>query len=130
MTVTKTININCSADKLFEFLANPANWSLYAIHNVQSIQQNEKGDWIIQTPRGAGKLIIYPNKLPGILDHDFIDAGEGKWTVPARVISTPSGCHLMMTFTKPDNFPLQMFEHGMKLLEEELLVLKKLLEKK
>ena len=130
MTITKTININCSAEKAFDFISNPANWAFYAIHNVISINKNEKGDWIMQTPRGPGKLIMYPNKALGVFDHDFIDAGEGKWSVPARVVALPNGCQLMMTFSKPDQMPNEMFEDGMKLLQEELTVLKKLLEEK
>ena len=128
MTITKAININCTADKAFDFIANLTNWTSYAIHNVLSINKNENGDWIMQTPRGPGKLVLYPNKSLGIFDHDFIDAGEGKWSVPARVVSTPYGCHLMMTFSKPDPMPNEMFEEGMRLLQEELSVLKKILE--
>ena len=130
MTITKTINIACSAGKAFAFIANPSNWALYAIHNVKSIKQDDHGDWLMETPRGNGKLVIHPNKDLGILDHDFIDAREGIWTVPTRIVATPSGCHLMMTFSKPEQLTPSMFEEGMKLLNEELLELKKLLEEK
>lgn len=48
--------------------------------------------------------------------------------VPARVVPTPDGCHLTMTFSKPAELPIHLFEEGMKLLEEELEMLKKTLE--
>jgi hypothetical protein len=129
MTVTKSININCSVEKAFEFVADAANWPKFAIHNVFSIQPAGDGYWLMETPRGEGKLKIYPQQQYGLLDHEFLDKGEGKWTVPARVVPTPDGCHLMMTFSKPAGLPTLLFEEGMKLLEEELATLKKILEK-
>jgi hypothetical protein len=128
MTTTKSISINCPVEKAFDFVANAANWPQFAIHNVFSIQLAENGYWLMETPRGEGKLKIHPQKQYGLLDHEFLDKGEGKWVVPARVVSTPEGCHLMMTFSKPPELPAQLFEEGMKLLEEEFLTLKKILE--
>jgi hypothetical protein len=128
MTITKSININCPVEKTFEFVANAANWPQFAIHNIYSIQLAEDGYWLMETPRGAGKLKIHPQKRYGLLDHEFIDKREGKWIVPTRVVPTPDGCHLTMTFSKPAELPTQLFEEGMKLLEEELETLKKILE--
>ena len=83
----------------------------------------------MQTPRGEGKLNIHSILRYGLLDLEFIDKREGKWIVPAQVVPTPDGCHLTMTFSKPKELPTQLFEEGMKLLEEELETLKQILEK-
>ena len=69
------------------------------------------------------------DKTTGILDHDFIDPGEGHWKVPCRVVAGNLGSHFMITFTKPEQMPDEAFEMGMKLLDEELLKLKEVLEK-
>jgi hypothetical protein len=128
MTRTKTINIKCPVDKAFDFLADAARWPQFAIHNIRSIRPVDNDYWLIDTPRGEGRLKIYPNRTYGLLDHEFLDAGEGKWIVPARVVATPTGCHLMMTFSKPDKLPQDMFDKGMLLLDEEFEVLKGILE--
>lgn len=75
------------------------------------------------------KVKMRSDKTTGILDHDFIDFGEGHWSVPCRVVSGNLGAHFMITFTKPEQMPDDAFEMGMKLLDEELLKLKEVLEK-
>jgi hypothetical protein len=62
----------------------------------------------------------------GILDHDFIDPMEGKWTVPARVVRTSTGSLFIMTLKKPDGMPHEAFERGLKELDDELAQLARL----
>jgi hypothetical protein len=62
----------------------------------------------------------------GILDHDFIDPKEGKWTVPARVVPLSTGSMFMMTLEKPTGMPDDAFELGLKGLDEELAQLAKI----
>lgn len=128
MTLTKTIDIKCSADQLFNFISNLSNWPKFAIHNILAISKGEDEYRIIETPRGEGKLKMSAVKDLGIIDHEFIDASEGKWTVPARIVPTPTGCHLMMTFTKPELLPKDIFEQGMLLVDEELAQLRNIME--
>jgi hypothetical protein len=80
-------------------------------------------------PRGTSKVKMNSDKKTGILDHTFIDPGEGHWKVPCRVVAGNLGSHFMITFTKPEQMPDEAFEMGMKLLNEELLKLKEVLEK-
>jgi hypothetical protein len=129
MTLTKFVNICCPVDKAFDFLADASHWPQFAIHNIRSIRPAEDGYWLMDTPRGEGKLKIHPNRELGLLDHEFLDAGEGRWIVPARVVGTREGCHLMMTFSRPDQLPPELFVRGMQLLDEEFAVLKSILER-
>lgn len=69
------------------------------------------------------------DKTTGILDHEFIDPGEGHQKVPSRVVAGNLGSHFMITFTKLEQMSDEAFEIGMKMLEEELLKLKENLEK-
>jgi hypothetical protein len=64
----------------------------------------------------------------GILDHEFIDAQEGRWEVPTRVVPAGGGSVFMMTLANPPAMTEQEFLAGMKLLDEELATLKRLLE--
>ena len=83
----------------------------------------------MDTPRGKGFLIPHYQKLNGILDHDFIDAGEDFWSVTARAVPIADSASLyMITLTKPDGIPMGAFEGGLKLMDEELTALKACIE--
>jgi Polyketide cyclase / dehydrase and lipid transport len=127
-TVTKTMNIKASPDKVWEFVNDLSLWPKWAIYNVLSSKQGDGGYWLMEGPRGTSKVKMNSNKATGILDHDFIDPGEGHWKVPCRVVAGYSGSHFMITFTKPEQMPDEAFEVGMKLLDEELVKLKEYVE--
>ncbi len=126
--VTKSVFINCSPQDVFAFLANGENWPKFAIHNIFAIRPGAEGDWIIETPRGPGRLRLKAVATFGIIDHEFIDAQEGRWEVPARVVAAANGAVFMMTLTKPEPMPESDFYTGMRLLDEEMATLKNLLE--
>jgi quinol monooxygenase YgiN len=126
--VTKTLFVKCPAKKLFDFLVKAENWPRWAVHNVLAVQSGSDGWWLMDTPRGPGRLRIRPDERTGVLDHEFIDAQEGRWSVPTRVVAVSEGALLLMTFPKPDALPDEVFHLGMRLLDEELEMLKRLLE--
>lgn len=128
-TVTKTIQIGRSAREGFEFIADPRTMPQWAIHNVKAIRRLEDGRWEMETPRGKAALVPRYERSGGILDHDFIDASEGVWRVSARIVSVgPSESVYMITFSKPDPMPPEAFEAGMKLMDDELVALKRCIE--
>lgn len=128
ITVTKTVNINASPDKVWDFVSDLSQWKNWAIHNVFSSRQGGNGYWLMDGPRGTSKVKMNGNKTLGILDHEFIDPGEGHWIVPCRVVAGSKGSHFMITFSKPEQMPDEAFEMGMKLLDEELQKLKEFME--
>ncbi len=126
--VTKSVFVCCPAKRLFGFLANAENWPRYAIHNILAVRPGPDGYWLMDTPRGPGRLRIMADERTGVLDHEFIDAQEGRWLVPARAVPVGHNSVFMLTLTKPDRMPAEAFEAGMKLLDDELRTLKSLLE--
>lgn len=129
ITVTKTINIKADPDKVWSYVNDLSKWPQWAIHNVMSSKPGDNGYWLMEGPRGTSKVKMSSDKSAGILDHDFIDPGEGHWKVPCRVVAGNLGSHFMITFTKPEQMPDEAFEMGMKMLEEELIKLKESVEK-
>lgn len=128
MTITKTLNIQATTDKVWNYVNDLSKWVEWAVHNAISVKQGDDGFWLMDGPRGTSKVKMNSDKATGVLDHDFIDPNEGHWAVPCRVVAGNSGAHFMITFTKPPQMPDEAFEMGMKLLDEELLKLKELLE--
>jgi Polyketide cyclase / dehydrase and lipid transport len=128
MTVTKTINIKAAPGKVWDYVNDLSKWPQWAIHNVFDAVPGDNGCWLMKGPRGVSKVTMNSNRATGILDHDFIDPGEGHWQVPCRVVAANEGAHFMISFTKPVQMPDEAFEMGMKLLDEELLQLRNRLE--
>ncbi len=129
ITVTKTIRIGRSAAEGFDFIADPETMPQWAIHNVKAIRKLEGGRWEMETPRGKATLVPRYERTSGVLDHEFIDANEGVWQVSARIVSVgPSESVYMITLPKPDPLPLEAFEAGMKLMDDELAALKRCVE--
>lgn len=119
-SVTKSVVLPVPAYVAFQFLASVENWPQWAIHNVKRAQIRDEHTWEIETPRGNGQIVLRVDAKLGILDHDFIDGQGNTWTVPARVVSVPNGSVFMMTFSRPPTMPDEVFEQGMRDIEDEL----------
>jgi len=126
-SITKTVSIDAPPTRVFEFLANAANWPKWAIVNVKSIEPAGGDWWDMETPAGMARLRIRPNAEFGTLDHDF-NAPDASWTVPARVVSNGSGSEVMITFFQPPSFTRQFFEEQLALVDKELAQLRSLME--
>ena len=124
--VTKSISLACSQQAAWKLLADGGQWPHWAIRNVLASKPLGGGRWEIQTPRGPGVLQIRGVEAYGILDHDFIDPKEGKWTVPACVVPISTGSVFIMTLEKPAGMPDEAFERGLQGLDDELAQLARL----
>jgi hypothetical protein len=127
-TLTKSINIQTSPEKVWAFVNDLSQWPRWAIHNVINSKKGENGFWLMEGPRGISKVKMNADESLGILDHDFIDPAEGHWIVPCRVFAGSEGAHFMITFTKPVQMPDEAFGLGMRQVDEELLKLKEIME--
>jgi hypothetical protein len=92
-SITKTVSIDAPPARVFEFLADPANWPEWAIVNVKSIKPAGDGWWEMETPAGKARLRIRPDRASGTLDHEFL-APDASWTVPARSLPTARAARL------------------------------------
>ena len=129
MIANKSIFIKCKLYKVFDFIENVENWPRYAIHNVKSAIKAEDGTWHIQTPRGPGKIMMRSSREIGSLEHEFIDAEGNSWLVPARVEEVEGGGTIFaVRFKKPEGMPEADFHQGTASIDEELKILKKILE--
>jgi ketosteroid isomerase-like protein len=129
ISATKTIQIARSAAECYDFIADASTMPQWAIHNVKAIRDLGNGRWEMDTVRGKGTLIPHYGRETGILDHEFIDANEGCWKVTGRVVPVARAESVyMITLPKPDGLPVEMFEAGMRLMDEELSALKTCIE--
>ena len=125
LSMTKHVHIDRPAADTFAFVGDPSTMPRWAVHNVSAIRPLGDGRWEMDTPRGRGLLVPRYDTSTGILDHDFIDANEGHWRVPARVVPAGASASIyIITLTKPEGMPTEAFEEGMKLMDDELAALK------
>jgi len=128
ISTTRSIEIRKPAETAYAFLADPSTMPRWAIHNVRSIARIDNATWKIETPRGSGRFIPHFSGN-GVLDHEFIDPEEGRWSVSARVVPLDADASLyQITLTKPDGMPDELFWQGISLVDEELQALKSCVE--
>jgi Polyketide cyclase / dehydrase and lipid transport len=130
ISVTLSVQIPCPAAEAFRFIADPASMPQWAVHNVKSIRLVAQSEWEIQTPRGAGRLILHYDQASGILDHEFVDPKEGSWAVAARIVppGAKDSVH-MITLVRPTSMPEEAFRQAMPLVEEELETMRRFLDR-
>ncbi|MBO2007596.1 SRPBCC family protein [Hymenobacter negativus] len=127
-TLTKTVNIRTSPERVWEYLNDLSKWPEWAIHNVFSASPGPDGYWHMKGPRGTQHVKMMSHKALGILDQEFNDPVEGNWLVPCRVVAGNEGAHFMMSFTKPAEMPEEPFYQAVALIEQEMAKLKEILE--
>ncbi len=130
ISTTKSIQIERPASDVFAFVSDLTMMPKWAIHNVKAIRPLGDGSWQIETPRGPGQIVPHFRADCGILDHEFIDPREGRWSVPARVVPVDNSTSaFIITLRKPDTMPEYAFAPAMRLMDEELAALKSCVER-
>lgn len=79
--VTKSVVIERPMADVFRYVNDLANLPERAIHSVGSVKPLRDARWALETPCGPGRFAALGREEFGILDHEFIDAPEGRWRV-------------------------------------------------
>lgn len=107
---------------------NAPQWLPWAMPQVVSVLPLPFGQWLVRMPKGLAKLRSFYNTMLGTIDYELIDPAAGAWHVPVRVVPTCTGCHLDITFVKPDHLALDAFQYNMEHTAAGLHTLKMVLE--
>jgi len=124
----KSVDIQASPGKAFDFLANPMNWPAYAVVNLRSVSPGKDGWFHAVTKFGAGALKVNAVKELGVFDHVWKDP-QATWQVYSRVVPNGEGATVMMTLFQPEVMNDQQFDEAMKQMEIEMKKLKEILER-
>jgi hypothetical protein len=128
LTITKTINIDCSVTKAADFMSDASQWLPWALPQAESVQPLPFGQWLVKTPTGLAKLRTSYDAIQGAAHCELLSAAARQ--VPVQLLPTPSGCHLAITFTKPEQLNFEAFEANLQRAAQELHILKLVLEQK
>lgn len=126
--ITKHVEIKRSKQDVFDFVSNVNNWPKYMIYSVKSVEKGDGNYWNIMTPSGPGKMLMRADRDSFVLDYEYISDDMSFWKIPARVVDKGKGAVFLITLLKPDEMPKEVFEESIKNIDEELGILKKIME--
>jgi len=125
--VTFSIVFNCQYDKAFDYLIDPINQKEWAIHFVKEVEQVED-QTIVTLLFGKMPIKILSDKVSGVID---IYMGDGKPTRTRLISIEDNLCIYNFTLAQPKNMPDTLWDkQGIPNMEEELAILKSILESK
>jgi uncharacterized protein YndB with AHSA1/START domain len=124
-----TIVIEAPPDQVFEFVAVPENQPRWAINFVRSTRRLDDGGYVMETPAGELRYRIDADPERRVIDWVFASlAGES--VLPARVVPHPAGSAFSFTILRMPGTSDEDWERGRRGLDEELGVLKGVLEER
>ena len=123
-----TVSINRDPRRVYEFISNLENLPKWASRAFQSIKQ-VKGEWIVETPQGAAKVVLAQRNEFGILDHYVSLPSLGvEVYVPMRVVKNGNGSEVIFTLFHASNMSEEKSAQDMKMVEQDLKNLKNIVE--
>ena len=126
--VVKSLSTGRTATDMFAFLMEAKNWPRWAIQGVKSVQPGSGGFWDVETPEGPARFKLEGHGASGIIDITFIHGKRYSLTIPGRVVDIGGGSVFVMVFAKPPVMSDEQFKQSMKQVDEELSLLKRILE--
>ncbi len=127
MSRTLTVSIGVAPQKVYDFVSSGANLPKWAPAFCLSAKQSKDG-WLVETPQGPVTIRLAPKNSFGVVDHDVIPAQGSAVHVPMRVIPNGSGTEVLFTLLKTPEMSDERFNEDMRLVQQDLATLKKVLE--
>ena len=123
-----SVFIDCPADRVYEFVVNPANLPKWAAGLSGSIE-NINGEWIAESPMGEVKVEFAARNAFGVLDHNVtLPSGEVFYN-PMRVFPNDDGCEAVFTLFRRPGVSDQELADDAGFISKDLQMLKSLLER-
>jgi uncharacterized protein YndB with AHSA1/START domain len=124
---TSTVVIEAPPERVFDFVRTPENQPRWAINFVRSTRPLNGDRYVMETPFGEIAYRIDADSQRRVLD--WVLSGEnGESILPARVTPHGRGSVFTFTITRAPGASDDDWERGMRGLDEELAVLKRVLE--
>ncbi len=127
-TATRSVGIAATTDKVFATLSDVRTWPKWAKHSFKSVRSGSGNVWDVDTAQGPARITLKLDAASGVVDHVVTDNKGGSWPIPGRVVPAGGGAVVMLTFTKPATYSDAQFAADMRIADEELAALKRLVE--
>src|SRR5262245_64413325 len=122
-----SVGIGRNGDEVYEFLAEPKNFELWASGLGKGFVHVEGRMWRAESPEGPVTVQFSERNPYGVLDHDVITPTGEHIRNPMRVISNQSGSEVVFTLFQRAGISDETFETDAKWVSRDLHSLKTLL---
>ena len=120
------VSIAQSADVVYAFLSDPANFAQWA-SGLGSLKQ-VNGAWIAVTPEGPLPVRFSGRNPYGVVDHWVSPASGPEIHLPMRVIANGNGCEVIFTLFRQPDMDDRKFDADAEWVRRDLEQLKRILE--
>jgi hypothetical protein len=124
---TLSISIDRAPAHVAAFIRDPRNLPSWATGLGKSVRQ-EDDEWFVSTPDGEVRIRFVAENTLGVIDHWVQVAPEVEVHVPMRVLPNASGSEVLFTLFQPVTMPAEKFAADIRLVEQDLAALKRVLE--
>ncbi len=124
-----TVTIRRPYAEVYEFLADPMNFTRWASNPGSQIEPLDGGDWLVDLPRGRSAIRFAPRNNFGVLDYQVFKPGEdGGSVTPVRLVANERGATLILTWFQKAGVSDEQFRSELEWIASDLNRLKTLLE--
>lgn len=128
-SATLSVTIAAAPQEVFDYVSDLQNMPLWAVNYCQRVRQ--EGDrWIATTPFGEIETTVEADAEYGIVDFHSQAGPDVDVLTPTRVVLNGEQTEYIFTFFQYPSMSDQEFQAGQKSLQEELNLLKRLVEEK
>ena len=123
------VSINRPFHEVYDFLADPLNFTRWASIPDATMEPLDGGDWLVDLPRGRMAIRFAPRNNFGVLDYQTFPEGAGGGPVtPVRLVPNGAGCELVLVWFQRPDVPDERFKSDTEWVASDLQRLKALLE--
>lgn len=114
------VTIDRPFDDVNAFMADPANWPLWA-SGLGKLDPRSDGTWKAIQSDGSVVTVIFsvPNEF-GVFDHRVTLADGRSIEVPLRLLRNNRGCEIVLTLYRQPEMDDAMFERDAAMVREDL----------
>lgn len=124
---TKTISIEAEPEKVFRFVADPAQLPRWAVGFAKAVRRDGDG-WLVVTSGGEIPVRVHADPASGIVDFVMAPEPGVEITAWSRVLARGGGAEYVFTQVQPPGMPADAFTRSAAAVAHELTALKALLE--
>ena len=122
-----SVSINRPPHEVYSFASDPENLPKWATGLGGSMGQVQ-GEWIADSPMGQIKIKFAEKNTFGVLDHEVELESGVRINNPMRVIANGEGSEIVFTLIRQPEMTDEKFEEDARWVEQDLNILKGLLE--
>jgi hypothetical protein len=124
-----TVSIRRPCAEVFEFLADPMNFTRWASVPGSIMESMGGTDWLVDVPSGRRVIRFTPRNPYGVFDYQIFEPGESCGpTTPVRLVPNQEGADLQLTWFRRADTSDAQFRSEIEWARSDLQRLKTLLE--